>query len=494
MLPRSAPLALLALLAAPARAADPPSGRWVWGDLHAHSGWSYDGCEDAEAGCAPRGALPGEDFFENAAAAGLDFAALTDHAEADRWGPEGEEGALWDIWEEQAAVVQRARGGPVLPILGYEWTAFREDQLDGHRRGSHRTVLLGSDDACVPRRISGFFLRADPYLGPDGLTVFLQEDEEVMDEAPELWEALDEAEEACGPTRWISFAHHPAYELPQSTDWALDENRPDRETLVEIASEHGSSECADPDAEGCAWRINEVQGYFPEGSVQAALARGFRLGFTGGTDGHDARPGSLEDGPGRVGQLDGDGLPRLQFMDGALTGVFLEEGQELGIEALFDALEARRTLATTGPRPALSAWAESEDGRVWLPGALLPRDAGPLTLVLEAGDAGEGYRLDRVERVGVDGLVEDASEEAEARFTWDPGPGDWTYLRLRYASEAAADGEERVWVSPWFVERRCECASGASPAGALPALLALILGLRRRQSSVPASRRRTLST
>ena len=39
---------------------------WVWGDLHAHSNWSYDGCEDPAALCAARGEAPAADFFQAA--------------------------------------------------------------------------------------------------------------------------------------------------------------------------------------------------------------------------------------------------------------------------------------------------------------------------------------------------------------------------------------------------------------------------------------------
>ncbi len=476
----SLPLALLCLLLA--RADDPPEGRWVWGDLHAHSGWSYDGCEDEGALCAPRGALPGEDFFEEAAASTLDFAALTDHAEAGSWGPEGADGPLWDVWDEQAAVVQRAEGGPVLPLLGYEWTAFREDEHRGHARGTHRTVILAEDDACVPRRISGFLFDGGAQTAPDGLSVYLQSEAEPVDTVSDLWEALDAAEAACGPTRWLTFAHHSAYTNPQQTDWGLDENRPTRETLIEIASEHGSSECVDPDAEGCDWRRNDAQGYAPEGSVQAALDAGFALGFVGGTDSHDARPGSLADGPGAVGHLV-NSLPRQQLAPGALTGVLLLDGEALDANTLLDALALRRTLASSGPRPDLRAWAQSEDGSVWLPGELLPRDAMPVTIYLELGDPGEGYTLSQVERLGPGGQVEETSAASEATMTWSGRPGDWTYLRLRYDAPASADGEERVWLSPWFVERRCGCAlvPAASLGPLASILLAAALLARRRQ-------------
>jgi hypothetical protein len=83
--------------------------------------------------------------------------------------------------------------------------------------------------------------------------------------------------------------------------WNLVENTPLREHLVEISSEHGVGECVDPNAADCAWRVNSSVEYVPEGAVQNALGLGHRLGFLAGTDSHDARPGSVDDGPGLVG-------------------------------------------------------------------------------------------------------------------------------------------------------------------------------------------------
>ena len=179
---------MVLLLLTVAVAADPV---WVWGDLHAHSGWSFDGCEDPDAACAPLGETPAADFYAVAAEMDLDFAALTDHAEADLYLPEGEGGPELDVWEGQAAVVQAADGGPVLPLLGYEWTAFRDDERRGHGRGSHRTVLLGEADPCVARRISGFQLPDGERLVDGSSALYLQEQEVSADNVRQLWDALD---------------------------------------------------------------------------------------------------------------------------------------------------------------------------------------------------------------------------------------------------------------------------------------------------------------
>lgn len=479
---------LLPLLGiAPAQAED-TEGRWVWGDLHAHSGWSFDGCEHAEAGCTPRGDLPAEDFFANAAAQNLDFAALTDHAEADLWMPEGEGGAEIEIWDGMAATVAAAADGPVLGVLGYEWTNTRDDEEDGQPRGSHRTVLFDDPSACAARHIGGQqWSEARETL--DGGGAFVQaESAESTRELSDLWDTLDAAQDACGPFRWLSFAHHSAYRTPQPTVWSLAENAPDRETLVEIYSEHGSSECLNTSASGCDWRLNSAQSYLSEGSVQAALDEGFVLGFLAGTDSHDARPGSTDDGPSAVAHAV-EGGARVQFDAGGLSGVFLEDGGSgaPAVGDLFDALEARRTLASSGPRPALLATARGEDGKNYLPGEVIPLDARPLRLRLDPGEAPEGYTLVSVEQIGPGGERLGQGEGSWSN-SWDPRPGDWTYLRLRYLD---AEGvEERVWLSPWFAARRCGCASAGQSGGALLAALGVLA--RRRRRSIGSSERKRL--
>ncbi|NOY27322.1 MAG: hypothetical protein GXP62_15755, partial [Oligoflexia bacterium] len=96
---------------------------------------------------------------------------------------------------------------------------------------------------------------------------------------------------------------------------------------MEIYSEHGSSECWDDSLEGCGWAFNTAQGYHPQGSIQAALDHGYQLGFVAGTDSHDGRPGSIEDGPSHVAHWrDGlEGGPQVQFTGGGVTGLLVTQ-------------------------------------------------------------------------------------------------------------------------------------------------------------------------
>jgi len=433
-------------------------GRWRWGDPHVHSRWSNDGCEEPDSDCGPRGDLPAEDFFESASDEALDFAALTDHAEWESYLPDGADGATLPVWDGQAGAVADAVGGDVLPILGFEWTHTSVATEDDHARGSHRTVLLSDPSACESYRVAGAY-SSDPWLPERGSWYFETANENFADSVATLWTTLDAAADTCGSAvRWLSFAHHSAYEKPQPTDWTLSENRPDRETLIEVYSEHGSSECADTDADGCDFGYNRRQGYYPDGSVMTALDQGFQLGFVASTDAHDGHPGSLEDGPSAVAwwtDTDGDGVDDAvssQFGAGGLTGVLV--GGSLGADALFDAMEARETAATTGPRPPLHAYARGSSGALYAVGATLPVTDEPFTLSLSLDarvDERTGAHLTQIDRLETGGVLTDTvADSLSYQATWSPSAGDWTYLRLRYADE---EGEEsRVWLSPWFAE------------------------------------------
>ncbi|MDG1481111.1 MAG: DUF3604 domain-containing protein [Myxococcota bacterium] len=459
-----------------------PDGTWYWGDLHAHSGLSWDGCEDWAAGCLLRSPTPGADFFDNAADSALDFAALTDHAEADRFYPDGPDGASLAIWESQQQLVQAAQEGPVVALLGYEWTAFREEREGNRLTGTHRTVLLADPDACPDYRVPGWALPDGEKTHEVGAAVFIDEAADYAATPAELWEALSAAGQTCDPVRWVTYAHHPAYSVPQVTDWSLDENVPEQEQVVEIYSEHGSSECIDLTAEGCDWRINTAQGYYADGSAQAALAEGFQLGFVGGTDSHDARPGSIEDGPSHIAHwldTDDDGLPdtpKAHFTAGGLTGVWLSEDTPLTADAILESLSARTTAASSGPRPDLIAQALGQDGIRYPPGSVLPRSALPAEISLTLSDPGAAAASITIERIGPDGLLTDTDTDT-LTDTWSRSDGDWTYLRIRYV---IGTEEERVWLSPWFEEpRSCGC-TGSPLAGPWWLPLLAIWRLRRR--------------
>lgn len=112
-------------------------------------------------------------------------------------------------------------------------------------------------------------------------------------------------------TEYILIPHAPKF---HGINWDRPP-RPDRQRLVEICSN---------------WGISESGGEGTHKSVQHALDMGYQFGFTGGTDNHNAEPGN----------------PDL----GGITGLY---APELTREAVFDALMARHTFATSGPRMTL---------------------------------------------------------------------------------------------------------------------------------------------
>jgi len=148
---------------------------------------------------------------------------------------------------------------------------------------------------------------------------------------------LEELVNACPPGRAVIVPHHPNMDshtrerVVNPKDgrpyWCRMDWGPEPELqatrLVEIHQQRGSFEAEEPDPE---WRI-DVGGY--GSSVRTALARGYRLGFTGGTDNHCGWP------------------TRCPHGWCGLTGV---QADELTLPSIFEALYSRRCYATSGAR------------------------------------------------------------------------------------------------------------------------------------------------
>jgi len=422
----------------------------MWGDLHAHSNLSHDGCEVVDEDCADRGSVAAEDFFERARDADLDFTALTDHAEYASYHADGDptsEGV--DIWTEQQQRVQEAEADDFVPLLGYEWTLAKDHELDdqGHWEGGHKTVVLGETAACDDYRVPAPHLEFDYAKGAGTTGVSVPREDEGVGSAAALYERLRAARASCGDQEVVAFAHHPAWSVPQATDFssALYDPDPDFERLVEIASEHGDSECYDPTDEACGWWPKAGVDYRPAGSVQSALREGFHVGFVGGTDSHDASPGSLDDPSctAKFEDTDGDGSPDTPMCHGwggTLTGVLVDA---FGREPLFRGLDARSTLVTSGPRVTPRA-ALVADGHLYLPGEAVP--VGAVRIAAWVPEHGADWTV--MELVDPLGTVRASSDglrlDVEVELT---DSDDALYLRIRTEVEGV---EHRLWASPWF--------------------------------------------
>ncbi len=216
-------------------------------------------------------------------AMGLDFSAVSDH----------EGGRDWGVAVEAAKKYNDP--GRFVTFLGFEHSS------SGYY--GHRNVYYLHDD--------------EPCFRPD--------------HPDELFRLLDGREA-------IVIPHHPNTHSEGGTltgkRWRwydLDTHNPHYERLVEICQLRGSAEAPPP----------EPGVILPDcgSSVRAALARGYRFGFIGGTDNHRGQPASYLDSMG--------GIDYRAHPVGGLAAII---APELTRETLFQAMRERRTFATSGQR------------------------------------------------------------------------------------------------------------------------------------------------
>jgi hypothetical protein len=279
-------------------------------------------------------------------------------------------------------------------LLGFEWTSW----IHGHRH-----AVYFQDEGPIVSSL-------DPGT-----------------ETPQgLWRAL-------AGEQVLTFAHHSAGG-PISIDWTIAPD-PVLEPVTEIVSVHGSSEAADSPKPIYA----AVAGNW----VRDALARGYRLGFIGSSDGHDGHPG----------------LGHLASPSGGLAAILSEE---LTREGLYDALRARRVYATNGPRIILRAVLGGYPMGAEIPVRDPPQ--GPITavppgmLVTQAIAPGALDRIDVVRGAEAVAAIDCGRErECSAAFELSElggeplAAGDFLYLRAVQSDGGAA------WSSPFFF------VSGLSP-------------------------------
>lgn len=305
------------------------------------------------------------------------------------------------IWRRTLDAVDRLHDpGRFVALAGYEWTNW----IEGHR---HVVFFEPATEAAAGLLLSSI--------------------DERYDEAHELWAGLD-------GVRALTFAHHSAGD-PIPTDWSR-EPPPGLEPVTEIVSVHGSNESAD--SPGVVVR-GAVEGNY----VRDALDRGYRLGFVGSSDGHDGHPG----------------LGRLASPSGGVAAILADDATREGIH---EALRARRTYATNGPRIVVRA---SYAG--WPIGADIPAAAaaagevGPIvgvpegTLVVRAVAPAEIARIDVISRpsaadagaIAGEALCPERKRECSLTVTLPAfRSGGYLYLRVVQTDGGAA------WTSPFFFE------------------------------------------
>lgn len=265
---------------------------YYFGDLHAHSIYG-DATNDVD-----------EIYHRYRDAYGYDFACLTEHDYLDGITlSQAELNMLWNVARRMS------ESGRFIAMYGYEWTspAIAAHAVPGSRVGEgHRHVIYPDD--------SGELVN---YGDPNANT------------GARLLSRLK-------GRRALVIPHHTSW---SGTDW--DAHDPELQRVVEICSTHGRFEYAGNLPIG--YRRDHIH---PDKFVDHALARGYRLGFVGGSDSHGLRWHATEpEGrdsfvpPGtRVGWKE----------DAYRTGMTAILAPELTREALFDALYHRRCYATTG--------------------------------------------------------------------------------------------------------------------------------------------------
>jgi len=205
-------------------------------------------------------------------------------------------------------------------------------------------------------------------------------------------------------------------------DWSV---RNERIRLVEVVQIRGSFEADEPDRD---WGI--LRGG-AGASVRDALERGYRVGFVGGTDNHSGTPTRDHQRPGQYA---------------GLTGVLASDRSR---ESVWDALDARRTYATSGV--PIVCHVEVNDALMGRERPLEPEEEVSISASLH-GTA----PIEQVDVISNGDVVWATSPEAqdvtidEQELLKPAGNSAYYYLRLRQT-----DGH-MAWTSPVWLDRRSE--------------------------------------
>jgi hypothetical protein len=274
--------------------AEPPAERLWWGDLHSQTFFS-DGLR-----------CPEELYHFARHESFLDIFAMADHA-----------GHLTDRqWDYFTAVTNDSYApGEFATLVGFEWT----NHWPGHRN-------------CYYRGEGGPLVRG----------------------GAQTLEAIERLYDTAREHDALLIPHHTA-NVKMGVEWEA-AAEPEHERLVEIHSVWGTSERHE-DA-GNRFPIRTSGGEQVGRHVIDALNTGRRLGFIGGGDIHDGRPGD------ELHHLQGDEPAHYNLLH--RQGIMGVWAPELTREAIFDALWDRNCFATTNVRMPIrfSVCGEQQGGSV----------------------------------------------------------------------------------------------------------------------------------
>jgi hypothetical protein len=424
-----------------ANAAESFSGQtFFFGDLHAHTGvsqdaWAADGgledeedhehwesvsaeCPEALGDCGTMEAV-----FDTAIANGLDFVALTDHHDSD---PEDFDWLLeLSLQRTDLLVIPSAELRYQIPRVAQyghkNIYVFEDGDLTG----------LGLDDLIANGTVR------EGYCAED------------------IWTNVAKLSNTFGPS--LLWAHHPSASAVQTTDWSCHNEQ--YEPVVEIYSGWGNAlsldASFDPVVDDAEDRTADDWDA-ADSTVEEALELGYRIGFVGGTDRHDTRPGDMCDGG-----VDTSAHPYA----GGLTMVALDGADAtLTRRAIHGELVGRRTFVTSGPQvPVQVAWTLARGTAPRGIGEVIDvASRGQTTLTVRVPTAYEDM-VTSVRAVGY-GTIRYPLRETTAG-SWSVAIPNatipsWLYVEVEidgtmYYPDGCADGGtddlEYVWSSPtWF--------------------------------------------
>ncbi len=247
--------------------------------------------------------------------------------------------------------------------------------------------------------------------------LYFEDDGDVLSSIDPDYETPAQLWDALRGKGALTFAHHSAGG-PVATNWDYVPD-PEIEPVTEVASVHGNSEA--PDA---PYRIySALQGNF----VRDVLDKGVQFGFIGSADSHDGHPGLAG-----LASPSGSGIAALLTDDLTRRGVY-------------DALRARRTYATNGPRIILRAAIDTHKM-----GTTLPESDSDQTALLFLRAIGTAP-LAGIEVIrGGETIATIPGEELwDLATTVELEPlraGEYVYVRVIQVDRGTA------WSSPFFVE------------------------------------------
>ena len=336
------------------------TGKLLFGDIHGQSGIS-DGMGKID-----------QYYRRSRAKADLDFSCLTDHDCYPDWISQSE----WELMRTTARLMNT--DGELTCLLSFEWTP-NEYQYDF----GHKNVYYRSDEGDIFR--SG---------EREGIT------------PTDLYASIKNYKAMCIP-------HHPAADwgyVSAATDWSFHDAEVER--LAEIYSRHAPYE----DFESRSKYTKNIK-KMPGRSVQDALERGYRMGFTAGSDSHQMEHG----------------------VEGGIVAVYTPTHDRPGI---WDAMYDRTTYGTTGARILVSLKAEGQ----------------PMGSEV-ALSAGQPVRLE-ISVLGTQNVKVELLKNNQVIETWEPGSdacdvvaedsarsgSDCYYVRVKQPDEHMA------WSSPIWVD------------------------------------------